>query len=785
MDQSFSTLSKRINGWQGLLVVFLIIISRIILGEYVLSDGLGQVWFGERNNVKGISFTAWAGQTNVLADDMVIAINGVPITQWLDQLYQNPIAIDSIRKPTSIAFKESVTYEILDINQRRREVTLRMQPLLNQLWLFDWRYRWSIPSMILSFLLVGGWLYLQRPHEPSAKVLFQLSCAIAIYQIFQPTLRQISDISQPFVFWYSLVIATLAGLIIVASLNHLALIYPFRATFITTKYGWWFIRAVYITPTLLLGVFILGRLLTQPSTFDRLRGLQQDWQLIQTISYVTCLIFMIWHYRSSQSAHEKQILRATVLGTIPILLFILFSEKVFLLLDQKSPIDDNIRRISSALFPVLLAVGIWRNHVFRIEKIVSKTITHAIILSILIIIELSLFAVLGQIFDDYGVFISFMFSGLLFMLIFQPLRENIYIAIDRWIYGKRLSLNELMLHLEDNIHADSLPDQALQMIAKNLVTVLNLTSAQIYAHKPIPLHSLEAIPVKHMVAQAGENSKNETVQVPLICQNKSLGELHLTFSTQDLPIFPTSKMFMDLLGQKLGTMLYALQITSDLNQAQIRINMHEQEQRRMRQDLHDGLGAGLGGLILVTDAVKQNVESGILSTAFDLLNTIKQALRNMHDDVRNIARMDDSLRPMELTQLGLIGAIQAYLNIYTQQLSVNISFQGDFHKLPAKVDSAAYLIVREAINNVVKHAQASRCNLQLIHQATPKPALIIKVMDDGCGFPHFKDHTTLSINMPGIGIRSMQKRCDDLGGTFVMLPNQPKGTIIDVVIPIN
>ncbi len=785
MDQSFLVFSKRIYGWQGLLTVFLVITSRVILGEYFQADGLGQVWFSERNGIRGISFTAWAGQPNVFADDMVTAVNSVPITQWLDQLYQNPIAINPIRETTSDDFNKRAIYEIIDVNQQPRVVSLSTQPLLNQLWQFDWRYRWSIPSMIFAFLLVGGWLYLQRPHEPSAKVLFRMSCAIAIYQSFQPTLRQISDISQPFVFWYGLLVATLAGLVILASFNHLALIYPFRATFTTTKYGWWFVWAVYAMPIMFFGLFTLWRWLTQPNAFDRMRGWQQDWQLTQTISYVTCLIFMIWHYRSSQNAHEKQILRATVLGTIPILLFILFSEKIFLLLDQKSPIDDNIRRIASALFPVLLAIGIWRNHVFKIEKIVSKAVTHALIFSILFIIELIIFAFLGKIFGDYNIFVSFLFSGLLFILIFQPLREKIYYEIDRWIYGRRLPLNELMLRLEDNIHAQLLPAQALQIIANNLVEVLNLTSAQIYAHKPVPLNAVNAISDKQMVAQAGKPSTNEPVHVALICQNELLGELHLTFSTNDPSVFPIGGAFMSLLGQKLGAMLYALQITSDLNHAQSRINLHEQEQRRMRQDLHDGLGAGLGGLILTTDAIQQHIEAGTLPAALKLLNITKQALKNMHDDVRHIARMDDSFRPTELTQLGLIGSIQAYLTIHAQQFPVSLTLQGDLQKLPAKVDSTVYFIVREAINNVIKHAHATRCNLHIIHETTPKPALIIKIVDDGCGLMQFKNNNTMNTPLTSAGIRSMQKRCQDLGGSFLIMPNQPQGTIIDVMLPIN
>jgi two-component system NarL family sensor kinase len=123
--------------------------------------------------------------------------------------------------------------------------------------------------------------------------------------------------------------------------------------------------------------------------------------------------------------------------------------------------------------------------------------------------------------------------------------------------------------------------------------------------------------------------------------------------------------------------------------------------------------------------------------------------------IEDIRRLVYNLRPPALDELGLFSAIQEYANSHLRAgLSVRIEHSGDFPKLPAAVEVAAYRIVCEALANVSKHSQATECDVRL----TFNGALQINVQDNGIGLPQ-ETHS-------GVGMFSMRERAVELGGTF-------------------
>ena len=94
-------------------------------------------------------------------------------------------------------------------------------------------------------------------------------------------------------------------------------------------------------------------------------------------------------------------------------------------------------------------------------------------------------------------------------------------------------------------------------------------------------------------------------------------------------------------------------------------------------------------------------------------------------------------------------------------------------RLPAAVEVAAYRVASEAIHNVLKHAQATRCDVQI---AVSESRLELSVSDDGQGLPAgFK---------PGVGLRSMQERAAELGGALQIQPCAGGGTRVVAQFPI-
>ena len=139
--------------------------------------------------------------------------------------------------------------------------------------------------------------------------------------------------------------------------------------------------------------------------------------------------------------------------------------------------------------------------------------------------------------------------------------------------------------------------------------------------------------------------------------------------------------------------------------------------------------------------------------------------------IEDIRRLVYNLRPPALDELGLFSAIQEYANSHLRAgLSVCIERSGDFPKLPAAVEVAAYRIVCEAVTNVSKHSQASECDVRL----TFNDSLQIDVQDNGIGLPQ-ETHS-------GVGMFSMRERAAELGGTFT-IHSSTSGVKISAQLP--
>jgi two-component system NarL family sensor kinase len=154
-------------------------------------------------------------------------------------------------------------------------------------------------------------------------------------------------------------------------------------------------------------------------------------------------------------------------------------------------------------------------------------------------------------------------------------------------------------------------------------------------------------------------------------------------------------------------------------------------------------------------------------------------LAGLEDDIAtalaDIRRLVDNLRPPALDELGMVGAIQQQAAQYrengTGRLNVTIAAPDPLPALPAAVEVAAYRIAQEGLNNVVKHAHAHTCRLQL----TLTGGLSLEITDDGVGLPDSRQ--------VGVGLHSMRERAEELGGTFVIETAPGGGTRICAYLP--
>jgi signal transduction histidine kinase len=163
-------------------------------------------------------------------------------------------------------------------------------------------------------------------------------------------------------------------------------------------------------------------------------------------------------------------------------------------------------------------------------------------------------------------------------------------------------------------------------------------------------------------------------------------------------------------------------------------------------------------------------------SAADLLGDVKRQAQQLVADVRRVVH---DLRPPALDELGLAEALRgsvAQLGGHPQAPAIDFAADGRFDEVSAAAEAAAYRITLEAVNNVIKHAQAAHCWVRLAYLEQP-PYLEIRIEDDGIGLPQPVT--------PNVGLRSMRERAEELGGEFHLQSRPMGGTRVTVRLPLS
>lgn len=229
---------------------------------------------------------------------------------------------------------------------------------------------------------------------------------------------------------------------------------------------------------------------------------------------------------------------------------------------------------------------------------------------------------------------------------------------------------------------------------------------------------------------------------------------------------------LELLAEAFNGMAERLRrFTEDLQHSRGRlITAREEERRRLRRDLHDGLGPMLGSLSLKLD-VACDLLAADPAAARALLRDLKAQTQTAIADIRQLVY---ALRPPALDDLGLVAALRVEADRYESgSLRITVAAPDRLPPLPAAVEVAAYRIAQEALTNVVRHAGARACTIRL---AVDTGALQLEVVDDGRGFP--------ANVRTGVGLTSMRERALELGGACVVAQRAEGGTYVRASLPL-
>ncbi len=395
--------------------------------------------------------------------------------------------------------------------------------------------------------------------------------------------------------------------------------------------------------------------------------------------------------------------------------------------------------------PLGLFVAIVRWGLFDIEVVLSRALTYAGLTVAAVAFYGLLLLVTARLFGQPSV------GGLLAVgvmaIVLHPVYTRLRRRIERWVYGYR-----------------SEPHQALRVLADRATLADPLQLTESITATVAELLKVDDVWVEDLGGQGRVDDK--VVRVPLVYRGERLGDLAVavpegrTFSTSDLELFTD-------LARYAGVLVRADGLTAELQQSRSRlVTAREEERRRLRRDLHDGLGPSLAAIVLTLNAVETRSTTGERSA---LLAQTREEARAAIAEVR---RLVDDLRPPAIDEVGLVDAIRQRVGSLSADLTVEVVAPDALPQLPAAVEVAAFRIASEAVTNVVRHSGASRCRVSVELDS----AFSVTVADNGRGATQ---HTGR-----GVGWTSMHQRASELGGSCTISSPAEGGLVIRAVLPL-
>jgi signal transduction histidine kinase len=424
------------------------------------------------------------------------------------------------------------------------------------------------------------------------------------------------------------------------------------------------------------------------------------------------------------------------------------------------------------LIPLSLAIAILRHRLWDIDVIINRTLVYLALTAGIVAMYVIIVGSLGAMFQTRGNFaVSLIATGIVAVL-FHPVRERLQHGVNRMMYGERDDPYAALSRLGRRLEGSLSPDAVLPTIVETVREALNL-----------PYAAMTLGTGDGAVSVASGTPAHPALRLPLTHQQETVGELLLAPRVPGETFSPADQRLLDDLARQIGVAAHnvrlnqqAQQLSAELQRSRERLVIaREEERRRLRRELHDGLAPTLAALNLKAGTIRSRVRSDP-DAAESLIDDWRSDVRST---IGNIRRLAYELRPPVLDELGLAAAIQDRISrIEDGALRVTLDAPDSLGALPAAVELAAYRISQEALMNVERHAHAQTCHVRLWECDGPPAALCLAIVDDGVGLP---DSGSLRV---GVGLLSIRERAAELGGSCVIERDDSGGTRVVARLPV-
>jgi signal transduction histidine kinase len=409
--------------------------------------------------------------------------------------------------------------------------------------------------------------------------------------------------------------------------------------------------------------------------------------------------------------------------------------------------------------PIAVGVAVLQRRLYDIELVVSRSLAYVLLSVVATALYAATIVAVGAFLRRRGEeWLPWVGAGVV-AVAFAPLRDVLQRVANRVVYGHWAAPADVLAATGRRLRDASDLSALLDTLVHDLGDTMGLRRVEL------------ADRAGRILAQHGEQG-GDLDELSLTAYGRPVGTLRWART----PLRQRDRALLAGVGEELGAALHAAGLIDDLRGAQERLVIaREEERKRLRRDLHDGLGPSLAGLTLDVDTLRNRVR------ALDARETDAQLLSlrtGIQSAVAEVRRVVEGLRPPALDELGLGGALDHLAQRLTSGTRVVVDLVVDLEvaglePLPAAAEVAVYRVAQEALTNIVRHSGAQHVWIRL----TRGPEhVVLEVVDDGHGRTAPRDG--------GVGLGSMRERAEELGGSVEVVGRAGSGTTIRAAIPL-
>ena len=415
-------------------------------------------------------------------------------------------------------------------------------------------------------------------------------------------------------------------------------------------------------------------------------------------------------------------------------------------------------RIAFLIIPLALGISILRHRLWDIDLIISRTLIWGLLSAIVVGLYALVVGAFGALFQSRGAFLPSVLATGLIALLFHPLRRRVQRGVNRLMYGERDEPYAVLSRLGSRLEATLAPGALLPTIVETVAQALRL---------PYVAITLKQDGDFQVAASSGKVTPQPLV-LPLSYRGEIIGQLRCGLRSGGPPFNAQEQRLLQDIARQAGVALHAQRLAADVQRARERLVIaREEERRRIRRDLHDGLGPALASQTLKLGSARALLQQDPAAAAILLQQLETESAAALKD----IRRLVYNLRPPALDELGLLRALEQSAP-HRPGLDIAFSLPPSLPQLSAAAEVAVYRIVQEALANVVRHAQASNAGVRVESNGE----LVLTITDDGKGLPPDV--------RAGVGLNSMRERAEELGGAFDIISVPGSGATIEVHLPL-